>query len=701
MRRITWQGGLGQLVLVGALTATSPVVGQDAAQGAGGLAPALRAFTAAADRPESERRTAAAALGAFDAPAVTAALLSALAEAREPGYRLELVQAIGARGRDGAVPALAQCLDLERNARVRDAAAVALAAQGDTGIAALVAAVGVAGPDPGPRSSALVALGRSGAPAAIDCLLAACRSGSRRARLPAVRALEGVRDARVAALLRELAADRDAVVAGAALRSLAEAGDAAAPPLAWALSRRGVPLSTEAHTAILRALLAAPEPRWHAALLGHAAAADDALGATLRPGWERLIADAAFVRTLLRAAAAEDDVLRLAVVADLLGLADPDAAAIDLALQTLVLRVGLRSGSTPVVACAVAALARRNGSAARAALRHLAERGRDAASAAMALAALARIDGDGDADDWIRRLLRLAAVAPSPRQAEALHLLAEREPRGTVDHGAECAALARPLLQAKSASVRLGAIALAATADVDAVVPDLLARLEVESGRLQAEVIAALVTRTGRAFTRPEEWLAWWRDGAPPAADAARPAVPAATVQYWTLPVVSERLLFAIDASGSMELPFGGGSRTRWQHALHELQQVLRRLPATARCDVAICAGAPVRLVGELAAPAVVAERLATVHTTAARGPTDLHAALAAAFATPDIDTVYLLTDGWPSVGRSVDPDRLLELARLWNAGRRIAVHAIALGGENELLRRLAAATRGVCVVAR
>ena len=47
------------------------------------------------------------------------------------------------------------------------------------------------------------------------------------------------------------------------------------------------------------------------------------------------------------------------------------------------------------------------------------------------------------------------------------------------------------------------------------------------------------------------------------------------------------------------------------------------------------------------------------------------------------------------------DPEALALMAKLWNAGRMVRIHTIALGEDSDLLKRLAGSSGGVYRVAR
>ena len=58
----------------------------------------------------------------------------------------------------------------------------------------------------------------------------------------------------------------------------------------------------------------------------------------------------------------------------------------------------------------------------------------------------------------------------------------------------------------------------------------------------------------------------------------------------------------------------------------------------------------------------------------------------------PPIDTIFVLTDGKPSVGTVLEPDAILSHVREWNRAAGITIHAIGLSGAQDayLLENLA-----------
>jgi len=60
-----------------------------------------------------------------------------------------------------------------------------------------------------------------------------------------------------------------------------------------------------------------------------------------------------------------------------------------------------------------------------------------------------------------------------------------------------------------------------------------------------------------------------------------------------------------------------------------------------------------------------------------------------------DVDTIFLLSDGVPGLGKFVTTPDILRAVRRENQIRRIMIHCVAIGTESELLRQLAAENGG------
>jgi precorrin-6B methylase 2 len=59
------------------------------------------------------------------------------------------------------------------------------------------------------------------------------------------------------------------------------------------------------------------------------------------------------------------------------------------------------------------------------------------------------------------------------------------------------------------------------------------------------------------------------------------------------------------------------------------------------------------------------------------------------------VDTIYLLSDGVPSVGKFTSEDDIIREIRRLNRGRKIVIHTIAIDTDSSLLKRLSEMTGG------
>jgi len=74
---------------------------------------------------------------------------------------------------------------------------------------------------------------------------------------------------------------------------------------------------------------------------------------------------------------------------------------------------------------------------------------------------------------------------------------------------------------------------------------------------------------------------------------------------------------------------------------------------------------------------------------------TALYPALKLAFEDPLVDTIYLLSDGAPTVGEITDISEVREEVKRWNAARHVRIHGVAVGQDSTLLQWLTKDTGG------
>jgi hypothetical protein len=270
------------------------------------------------------------------------------------------------------------------------------------------------------------------------------------------------------------------------------------------------------------------------------------------------------------------------------------------------------------------------------------------------------------------------------------------------------------LIADKDWRVRSSAIEAAVGIRRKDTLPVLLTRLLEERGRMRAEVAYGLRMLTGLDLGEtPTRWQRWWdAEGASfelPTreevleiealrADKKRQATTAAS--FYGLPVISDRVCFVVDVSGSMETPADAGDRTssdksgptRISVALDQLRDLIRRIPEGDRCNM-IFFDSNVRAWEKQVVPLndrTRADALEFINRRKAAGATNLYDALALAFDDPLVDTIYVLSDGMPNQGRITVPAQIREDIRNKNRLRRIIIHGVSVGQASALLRGLA-----------
>lgn len=231
----------------------------------------------------------------------------------------------------------------------------------------------------------------------------------------------------------------------------------------------------------------------------------------------------------------------------------------------------------------------------------------------------------------------------------------------------------------------------------------LIGCLERTDGEMRFAIAERLAALTGQKHgSDPAAWRAWWREqavpmlpgaassaggaGAPGAAPPSdRGAVPAVTgrefsgapLYYYDLPVRAQRVVFVLDVSKSMGL---GGNTSRLVAAQRELTRTIGALADGTLFNVIVFHERVATWQDRLypATPATRAHAAAFVRSQRPQGKTATYDALQAALSmSPTPEAIYFLSDGMPSTGEIVAPDRVLEAVRRDNQRLRVAIHAL------------------------
>jgi len=283
-------------------------------------------------------------------------------------------------------------------------------------------------------------------------------------------------------------------------------------------------------------------------------------------------------------------------------------------------------------------------------------------------------------------------------------------------------------LGSESWHVQSHAAAALATLRVKEGIPALIKALETAEGRFRTDIRNSLVKLTTKDFrTNLKLWQDWWaQEGAAfevPEAEAVVEASEQAQseigVTFFGISTESQRVLFVFDLSGSMEFsmvsrgapgaddqtPPREGEISRLTAAKRDLIKAMGGLREGALFNIVLYASDVWTWQDKLVVMDTEArgEVMATIEDLTAVGGTNIYGALEEAFAlagakdgdewsNPDIDTIFLLTDGRPSVGVTTDPEQILAFVRDVNRNAGIVIHTIGLSGAQDafLLRSLA-----------
>jgi HEAT repeat protein len=277
-------------------------------------------------------------------------------------------------------------------------------------------------------------------------------------------------------------------------------------------------------------------------------------------------------------------------------------------------------------------------------------------------------------------LLKLAGNAKTGILIPALDALSEMDvPEGL--------AAFEKALKAKEWPVRVTAARALSRVKRKESIDFLVERLDKEEGRMLSELVDVLRLLTGKPFGyAPGQWKEWWtlnREGfdfAKAAADvvAAQSGGPGGTT-YHGVPILSKRVVFILDISGSMSAELAGG--TRMELAKQELARTLGVLAADTHLNLIFFDDViePWRKSLVPLKPNLK-EAQAIVAKLQPRGRTNIFDSLELAFYHKDVDTIFLLSDGEPTDGRVVEPEDIYrEIGRL-NRLRKIAIHTVSFG---------------------
>ena len=337
-------------------------------------------------------------------------------------------------------------------------------------------------------------------------------------------------------------------------------------------------------------------------------------------------------------------------------------------------------------------------------LSRLLDRRGDSRLRAQALVGLAALDRDA----VLAQARSLSADRDHRVRVALLEVLSSCPPSGGDERGESNSHrdLVRAACADEHAGVRLAACeAMAAGAD-RAALELLVDRLEVEPRlRVRTRCMELLQQLSGRrSKLDPRPWRRWleglpedWRVARP--SGPTSPADPGGTASFAGLPVLSDRVCFLIDFSGSLWYE-REGRPPRKARVDVLLREALPRLDHEARFNVIPYTGRPhpwsPRLVP--ARPREVAAALSDFEACRERGSGNVFDAIRLALEDEGVDRLVILTDGVPTGGDRWKLELLVPLVAQAVRFDRVAVDSVvvdARSGIQQHWQRMAEATGG------
>jgi hypothetical protein len=228
-------------------------------------------------------------------------------------------------------------------------------------------------------------------------------------------------------------------------------------------------------------------------------------------------------------------------------------------------------------------------------------------------------------------------------------------------------------------------------------------------GRLREDAHAALSSLTGQTHgPYKEPWATWWKDAEAGFVMPPDPTPHSTTsgqgkgVTFYGITTFSDRILFVLDVSGSMDKPDTKDRPgvSRMEVARKELLGALFNVGDGNLFNVLLFNHEVLPWQPNMVTATEELRRKAKewVEPRTPIGGTNIHDALEAAFQValrvtgkPLVDTVFFLTDGTPTAGKLQDPQQILAAVREWNRSARLTLHCIAVGeADHAFLEELA-----------
>jgi len=314
-----------------------------------------------------------------------------------------------------------------------------------------------------------------------------------------------------------------------------------------------------------------------------------------------------------------------------------------------------------------------------------------------AVAGLAEQEG-APSDAWIK-----AEAKKAQRWAERA-ILARAVSRRTSE---EAAALLRDLLTDKAWQVQAAAIeglrGHRTRASIEALIALWLGLdpKRDETPRLSGDLRDTLILLAGKEFETGADAHSWWTaNGAAWKPDAkgkgsieGQELVTGERTPRLFDEVRSRKALLVLDTSGSMRVETGAGKDpktapnglTRFEVMRREVKRVVEELPPSASFGLLGFGTKVTTWKAQLVLASDGNKKGAGRFLDAlkADGETNSYGALEEAFKNAEVDTIYFLSDGYPTAGATIDLNKIIADVKKWNGVRNVRIHTIAFVAGN------------------
>jgi len=269
-------------------------------------------------------------------------------------------------------------------------------------------------------------------------------------------------------------------------------------------------------------------------------------------------------------------------------------------------------------------------------------------------------------------------------------------------------------------SIRSAAVATARVFRRVETIAPLVKLVDSERGRVRDDAVHALEEMTGEEFgPLVGNWRKWLADMpanyAVPTAEqaiamveariaartAGRDVTAAGKAEYHGIAVPRGGVVFILDISGSMENNRISKEQNFFEYFNEALIETLQRLDTDTDFNVIVFSDR-VRVWKDVLMPGNaqnISEAIQFLRATRPGGPTNIYESLTGAFEFLETQTIFLMTDGEPTVGPITETDAIVAEITHINRDRRIVINTIAAGqAKREFLEELANANGGQAV---